>query len=313
MAEASLNFDVFGLGTLVVDHQMFVDHFPDANTKNVAHSQRIQVGGPVVTALTTLAALGNRSYFVGRWNPASYGSLIEADFESSGIRYRPCAVDADSKTGVAHVWVDRSNGDRTIVVTRGTEIAVSDIDWDVLSQSRALHLDGWPMDAALSAAEQMRVNGRPVFLDTGSPKAGYDRLIPNVDVLICPEATAAKYYDESDGILAARKFLECGPLVVAVTSGASGAVIYTQTDRFQIEAYRVEVVDSNGAGDVFAGAFIHETLQRLRVNDPVSALRTLDWQAIGQFAAAVAAIKCQSKGNRTLPTLEQTNAFITNR
>lgn len=321
MSDSRLRYDVFGLGTLVVDHQMFVDHYPAANSKNTAQSQRVQVGGPVVTALATLSALGNRAYFVGRWNRVSYGPLIEADLNASGIDFRACPVEDESTTGVAHVWVDRSNGDRTIVVTRGTEIHVDSIDLDLLSQSRALHLDGWPQDAALKAAEYMQSIGRPVFLDTGSPKPGYDRLISNVDVLLCPEATAAKFFDASNGVEAARKFLELGPAVVVVTSGSRGAVIYTKFGRCRIPAYKVEAVDTNGAGDVFAGALIHETIRRLgsrqlqhdRQDDWRDRWQKSDWQPIGQFAAAVAATKCERIGNRRLPGVDAVQRFMAER
>jgi sugar/nucleoside kinase (ribokinase family) len=310
MKQNPLTFDVFGLGTLVVDYQMFVEHYPSANSKSIAESQHVQVGGPVVTALATLSALGSRGYFVGRWNHESFGQLIENDLNSSGLEFRPRRNTDQSITGVAQVWIDRSNGDRTIVVTRGTEIQESDVDTEVLARSRALHLDGWPAAASLMAAQCAHENGRLVFLDAGSVKPGYDRLLPLVDVLLCPEATAARFWDQPDGVEAGRRFLSLGPKIVAITRGSNGVVVHSDKPSIDTAAFKINAVDTNGAGDVFAGAFIHQTLTR--IDDP-SQLGNVDWQQVSRFAAAVAAMKCEQPGNRSLPTVEQAHAFLESR
>jgi sugar/nucleoside kinase (ribokinase family) len=87
-------------------------------------------------------------------------------------------------------------------------------------------------------------------------------------------------------------------------------VVHSHKPSIDTAAFKINAVDTNGAGDVFAGAFIHQTLTRI---DDRSQLGNVDWQQVSQFAAAVAAMKCEQAGNRSLPTVAQAHAFLKSR
>ena len=285
---------ILGLGTIVIDHQLFVDEFPTIDTKAEANRSRLQIGGPVPTALVFLARLGHECTYAGVWGNDQFGSLIEADLQSENIRFFPeCRQEIE--TGMAQVWVDDSTGSRTIVCRR-----VSPDDFKLpesmsfVSHNTILSLDGWPPDLAIPMAQIAREKGLTVFLDTGSPKGRTEELLEFVNLVNAPRRFLGQFFQNDDIESGARRLLDFGPEIVTVTDGDRGAWLFTRDDQIHQPAYAIEAVDTTGAGDIFSGALIHSSLQ--------------NWpkQRMLKFACAAAALKCRKSGNRdALPTIEQ--------
>jgi sugar/nucleoside kinase (ribokinase family) len=103
--------------------------------------------------------------------------------------------------------------------------------------------------------------------------------------------------DEPGAILEAMHRL--GPRVVGLTRGEHGSVLSVDGARIEAAGFRVDVVDTNGAGDVFHGAFVYGVLQ--------------GWEAghILLFANAVSALKCTRLGGRTgIPSRDEALGFL---
>ena len=289
-------FRIYGLGTVVVDHQVILNHLPAADTKGEVIDDRHQVGGPVPTALTFLRRLGCEATFQGKWANDQFGRMIEAELGSSGIAFNTPSRQSDSKTGFAHVWVEKSTGRRSIAAFRGShQIEEREVKADLLSSHAALHLDGWSTDAAIKAAKAMRDNHGLVFIDLGSPKPHLPKLLAQADSVNCPLNLFHKLYETDDPAQGARELMKHGPRQVTVTAGENGAWLFQPGQpAIHQPAFPVEAIDTNGAGDTFAGAMVYATLQ--------------DWPADHRlrFASAAAALKCTRIGNReALPNLDQ--------
>lgn len=293
-------FDIAGLGTIVVDHQVVLSRFPTVDTKCDVAEDRLQVGGPVPTALAVLSRFGKQCTFLGQWADDSWGRIIADDLCREGIGFEGSVERVGSRTGFAHVWIDAASGSRTIACRRSLDpLRADEVSKTLLDQCGALHLDGWPADAALKAAEIMKQLGRPVFLDTGSAKPGMDELIQLVDVLNCPRHFVTQRFGDDDVDRVARSLLEMGPRMVTITNGAGGAMLYTREGQREQSAYSIEAVDTTGAGDVFCGSLIYAVLEGW-ANDQIL-----------RFATASAALKCQKLGNRdAIPSVEDVIAFI---
>lgn len=293
-------YSVIGLGTIVVDHMVALEGFPERDTKNEVHEHWFQVGGPVPTALVEVNRLGGRATFQGRWANDHLGGMIEQDLAAEGVAFDAPACEADSQTGFAHVWVEPDSGRRTSVFHRGShEIEESEIDAEELAKHDALHLDGWATAAAIEAARGMRAKGGRVFLDLGSPKARLEELLTLVDVVNCPLRCVERAFGETDPIAGARKLLAAGPQLATVTDGGNGAWLVSETARLHCPAFRIVPVDTNGAGDTFCGALIHAVMQGW------------DEPRILRFASAAAALKCGGRGNRAaLPDAAEVEAFL---
>lgn len=211
---------IFGLGTIVVDHQLFVDQFPVVDTKIEANESRLQVGGPVPTALVFLSRLGHDCTFTGLWGDDHFGVIIEEDLDREQVNFFPASQQPGTETGTAHVWVEQSTGSRTIVCRRTSadieplqELATH------LSQAGVLHLDGWPAEIAVTVAQSAKAKGLTVFLDTGSPKGRTTDLLQFVDVVNAPRRFLTQYFQNDDIERGAKRLLEAGPKTVTITDG----------------------------------------------------------------------------------------------
>ncbi|MCA9198426.1 MAG: hypothetical protein KDA87_12855 [Planctomycetales bacterium] len=282
--------EVLGMGTVLIDHQVVLEHYPVANTKNPISLSRYQVGGPVPTALAFLRRMGVGCQFIGKWACDGFGQQIQDDFVREGIDFRRSIISPDSfaHTGFAHVWIDQQTGDRTVAYSRGTcgHIDPHEIQGEPLASQRLLHLDGWSAAASTKIAQQFQANGNLVVLDAGSPKPNLDQLLPHVTLINCPERFCQEYFGHSDNHRAAVALLDMGIKIVVFTAGARGAKLFTADQHCVQPAFPVRAVDTTGAGDVFCGALSFGLLQAWPLD------RVL------RFAAAAAALKCRQLGNR---------------
>ena len=96
----------------------------------------------------------------------------------------------------------------------------------------------------------------------------------------------------------ALKILEKRPRILVITKGAKGSEIITEEERIEVPAFRVKVVDTTGAGDVYAAAFL------------VYYLRTRDLKRAAYFASAAAAVKVTKRGAQARVTLEEVRRLL---
>ena len=290
---------ILGLGTVVVDHQVFLKRLPDPDTKGEILGDRFQIGGPVPTALALLSGWGWSTSFVGKWSTDDWGNMIEEDLGRAGVDVGSALVHPAYRTGFAHVWVERASGRRSIAAFRGShEVTEADLAGVAWSDYAALYLDGWSTDAAIAAAQAMREVGGSVFMDLGSPKPRLDALLACVDYVNCPVRLLATLYPGTSIGEGAGRFLALGVRAVSITDGERGAWLVTREGAIHQPAYAVSAVDTNGAGDVFSGAMLRAHLA--------------DWDLAERlsFASAAAAHKCEGLGNRqALPSEEQVAAM----
>jgi sugar/nucleoside kinase (ribokinase family) len=285
--------NIFGIGTVVVDHVLKLPHFPAEDTKVEIGDQWTQVGGPVPVALSTAAFFGAPTAFLGRWGQDAAGDLISTTLCDRGIKLSACDSAASWSSGFAHVWIDASTGSRTIAYSRGTFPPPNeqDVTEAMLSDTRILHLDGWAADAAIKAAAIVKRNGGTVVLDAGSVKPRIDELLPLVDVLIASKLFQTSRFGEFN--VPAADLLSLGPANVITTDGARGATWLTKDAEIHELAIPVTAVDTNGAGDIFSGCI----LNALRLQQsPREAL---------QFANKVAGYACTQPGNHSLPAITE--------
>ena len=280
---------VWGIGTVVVDHVVELTEYPREDTKAEILSDWQQMGGPVPVALSTASHFGSQCRFRGRCGADGAGDYIRQVLQQRGIELQDDAViDAEWRTGFAQVWVTPT-GSRTIAYSRGRfpPLNAADIDGLAVGPQTVLHLDGWAADAAVAAAKAVRAAGGRVVLDAGSVKPGLHRLLPLVDVLIASQLFRKSYFGQE--LVDERQLLALGPPDVLTTDGERGATWLQRDGRLHVDAIAVEAVDTNGAGDVFAGGVVYGL--------------DVGWSAerVLTFANEVAGYSCGFRGNSSLP------------
>jgi sulfofructose kinase len=218
--------DVVGLGYCSWDYLGILDEVPtfDAPTMSL-HDFATSGGGPVSTALVTLARLGAHTGYVGAIGDDDTGLNLRHAFEQEGINISRLRVRAGTRSPVCICLVQAQTGKRIILCYRGTsgEVDLEAADRRYLTAARVLHLDGHHMSAAITAAQWMHETVAPtpvspqatatvspqatVVLDANRPRLRLDELLPWVDVLITNSHFPAAYTGESVLERAARKLL----------------------------------------------------------------------------------------------------------
>ena len=137
----------------------------------------------------------------------------------------------------------------------------------VIRQSRALYTDGYTLrdllapEDVFAAFATARAAGVPIFFDPGPsaefiPDEQRQRTLAAIDVLLLSEAEARFLAPLRDRVELARALLAFGPSVVVLKLGGEGCLVATSEEVHNVDGFSVPVVDTVGAGDSFAPAFI---------------------------------------------------------
>ena len=294
--------EVVGLGQASVDYLGRIPRYPDEDEKVELEDLEIQCGGPASTAMVTLSRLGIATAFIGSFSDDSFGIAIQQELDREGIDARSSKVTPGYRSQFAFIGISPTHGKRTIFWHPCTAppVAKEDIDLSQFPKARILHLDDLMIGAALEGARQAKDRGLAVVLDAGTLREGIIDVIPLVDVLIASERFHVPFLGPEKGPEEALLALfECGPKEVVITRGHQGSIGWDGHLIQVQEAFPVNAIDTTGAGDVYHGAYIYGVLQGWPMEEKM------------RFAAAVAAMKCQSLGARKgIPSLSEVTDFI---
>lgn len=294
--------EVVGLGQCCWDILGRLDQWPEQDQKAEFFDPLEQGGGPVATALVTLARLGVRTAVMGRTGDDDYGRRIRAGLAEEGVDVSRLLNDPGRTSQFAFIAVDRRSASRTIFWHRGSARALrpDELDLCLVRSARVLHLDGLHPEAAAVAAMEARRAGIAVVLDGGTYRKGMEPLLAQVDHLVVSERFAGGFCPDLPPEGALERLRVFGGRAVTVTCGIRGSFTLTAGgETFHTPAFAVDAVDTTGCGDVFHGGYIFGLLQGWPMN---STLR---------FAAACAALKTRAIGGRTaIPRLREAQDFL---
>ena len=295
--------DVVGLGYCSWDYLGILNDIPEFDAPTTSMSDfAISGGGPVSTALVTLARLGARTGYIGALGDDEPGrsalqAFGEERVDTSCLRLRP-----GTRSAVCFCLVQAGTAKRVILCYRGTagEVDLNDADRPYITGARFLHLDGHHMTAAIHAARWTREAGGTVVLDANRPRPRLEELLPWVDILITNCGFPRDFCGESDLGRAMERLLTGNIRLVVTTLGADGCLCLTREGRWpKVPGLTVQAVDTTGAGDAFHGAFIYGLLQQWSV------------ERTALFANAAAALNCTALGGRAaLPRRSEVEALL---
>jgi len=298
-------FDVIGLGVSTVDIVALVDHFPAKESVQRAVDMTVQGGGPVATAIVTLARLGASVAMIDVLGDDWRGTLILEEFQKEGVCTDYVEVREGHTSSTACVLVRKDSGDRSIVYSPGTapELSPADVPPSVIESARFLHVNGRHWDVCLQASQWARDANVQGSFDGGAHRYRPEmkQLVPLTDICIVARDFAEKYTQQTDVRRAAEILLRDGPRLVTITDGTRGSWIHPREGRpfHQPAVLLPSVVDTTGCGDSYHGAFLFGLLKGLELEETAS------------LASAVAALNSQHLGGRIgIPTSEQVKPFL---
>ncbi len=288
---------VVGVGQCSLDWLGTIEQFPGPDEKTELHAPLLQGGGPVATALVTLARLGVPTALAGRVGGDDFGRRIRGELEAEGVDTRALLVDPAGTSQFACIAVHPAQGTRNIFWNRGSAapLTAAEIPLDLFAQARFLLLDGLQQEAALAAATLARRQGVTTVLDGGTLRPGWQQLLPLIDHLVVSERFARQFAPGLPLPLVIERLSAWGARTVTITLGARGSLGQAAGGPLlHCPAFAVEVVDTTGCGDVFHGGYVYGLLQGWALPE------------ILRFASASAALKTRALGGRTaIPRLSE--------
>ncbi|GAB3559621.1 ribokinase [Spelaeicoccus albus] len=289
MTDAPRTGDVIVLGSINVDHSIYVDAFPEPGETILARAGAKGLGGKGANQSAAASLLGATVHLLGRVGDDEAAGFIRSRLEHFGIDAGELAVSADNSSGAAYITVE-SSGENTVAVVSG---ANADVDIESLTRAVDGVIGRLPSGAAdvvglaqgetparMTAAFARRCRTAGVrFVVNLAPAIELDRAtIALADPLIVNEGEARAVHGRlgsgpiavettDDALTAARRMLADGLAEsIVITLGADGAVVARRADGAEpgdaVDAWHepspapAGVVDTTGAGDAFVGALV---------------------------------------------------------
>jgi sugar/nucleoside kinase (ribokinase family) len=279
--------DLVGVGLNATDTLIPVPQFPERGSKLEYSSATVMPGGQVATTVVACQTWGLRTRYVGKLGDDDAGRLHEDAFRRAGVDARLIKVPG-GVSPQSLILVD-AGGERTILCRRDEQMTLrpEELRREWVVNARLLHLDGHDTAAATLAASWAREAGIPVVADLDDTYPGVEDLVANVDYLIVSNDFACRLMDDPNLERALRSMsARYGNRLSAATLGEDGVLAWDGRNFLHAAAYRVPVVDTTGAGDIFRAGFIYALMQQWPLD------RQLD------FSCAAAAMNCMAQGAR---------------
>jgi sulfofructose kinase len=279
--------DVVGVGLNATDTLIPLSHYPERGSKVAFRSASVLPGGQVATAMAACQSWGLQTRYVGKVGDDSAAALHRAEFARLGVETHLVAA-AGCASQQAFILVD-DTGERTVLWKRDERLTLQpeELQSEWVVEARALHVDGHDTAAAALAARWARAAGVAVIADLDDLYPGVEALLENIDYLISSRDIPGRLLGEQDlrkSLPALRSRFGCA--LTAATLGDEGVLAWDGKRFYYASAYRVEVADTTGAGDIFHAGFLYGLLQGWPLQ------RQLD------FACAAAALNCTGVGAR---------------
>ena len=285
MNSSPVTVDVLCVGFACYDLTFSVDHHPEPDDKVFAQSLVQCGGGPAANAAVAAARLGRSVAFAGYLGNDVYGDLHVEEFRRDGIITEFIAR-GDTPTPLSVILV-KPDGSRTVVNYKGTADypPEADVDFSRL-RPKAILFDGRQPNVSLALAQGARERSIPTVLDGGSVHQGTRDLFPLVTHVVA-SAKFARQFSGLDDPERGLDVLAASHPSVVVTLGDKGLVWKTGNESGHLDALKVDVVDTTGAGDAFHGAFA------------AGLASGMEWRELLDYARRYAARCCTKMGART--------------
>ena len=293
---------IVGIGANVFDTLYNIPTYPTEDTKMRATASKTAGGGPVATGLVAAQKLGEDTAYIGVLSDDNGGKFLKEDFIKYGVNTDFIEVKSGYRSFASVLWLCADSTSRTCVFDKGDlpPLVLDDAQKQAIKDAEILMVDGNEMDAAVEAAKIARENGVKVLYDCGGLYEGVERLLKYTDIMIPSEEFSLGHTGCKTAEEAAKKLYETySPEVVVITQGKKGGLLYNGNDIINYPIYPAKVVDSNGSGDVFHGAFA------------AAVAKGYDYLKCCHFSSAVSGLKCMGVGAReSVPNFETTKNYL---
>ncbi len=283
-------YDVYGLGNALVDMEFEIsDQFLQDNgidkgvmtlvDENQQHELIEQLdtfegnkasGGSAANTLIAVSSMGGSSYYSCKVADDDLGHFYLNDLKTANV---DCNMEGKHKGGITGkcLVMVTPDAERTMHTFLGvsSELSPYEVSEDAIKNAGFCYLEGYLTTsesgkaANIEARKIAEMNNIKTALTFSDPfvaehfRDGFTETIGDgIDLLFCNEVEALSY-TRKDSIDDAVEVIKTFAKTFAITLGAEGAAVYDGKNLISIAANPVKAVDTNGAGDLFAGAFMY--------------------------------------------------------
>lgn len=259
------SFDAIGFGALNIDKLFKVNRIASAEEESFVIDFKETCGGSAANTVVGLARLGCKVGFIGKVADDREGKMLLEDFRREGVDINGITIAKHGRSGTAMGFVDEK-GDRALYIDPGVNdtIEFNEINMNYAFKTKFLHLTSFVGEKSFQTQKKL-VEILPkdvkISLDPGElyarKREALEPLIKKTFVLM-PSAkelellTGTADYEEG-----AKALLRKGVEIVAVKLGGKGCYVTNKKEGCLIEAFKVKVVDTTGAGDAFCAGFLY--------------------------------------------------------
>jgi ribokinase len=252
------------LGVFCADATYTADRLPRIGETVLGRGFALGPGGKGSNQAVAAARAGATTHLITRLGADAFAELARATWAEAGVT-AAAAVDADSYTGSAMVFIEAASGDNAIIVSPGAagRLGAADIAAQAdLIRGAAVFLTQLeqPMEAAMAGLRTARDAGAATILNPAPAAPLPEGMLALCDLVTPNEAEAAALtglpVEGLDGAeAAARALIAMGAGAACVTLGAQGALLVASGGAVRIPAFDAgPVAETTGAGDAFNGA-----------------------------------------------------------
>ncbi len=285
--EKQQKVDLVGVGLNATDTVIPLATYPARGSKTEYSTITTLPGGQVATTVVACQHWGLRTRYVGKLGDDLAATLHREAFSHAGVEAH--IITAPGVASAQSLILVDAEGERTVLCRRDERIILhpADLQREWITNARVLHVDGHDIEAATQAAAWAHEAGIPVVADLDEPYPNIEALLNNIDYLIVSRDFPTRLTGEPSLEQALNKLhRRHSSRLAAATLGAEGVLAFDGNRFLHTPAFRVPVVDTTGAGDIFHAGFIYALLQNW----------SLDRQL--EFACAAAALNCTAVGAR---------------
>lgn len=284
------NYHVYGLGNALLDMEYRVSQaqletlgidkgvmtLVDAAQQNLLLSQlgdatKQSAGGSAANTIIAIAQFGGSSYYSCKVADDPIGHFYLNDLNIHGVRNNLRAATLPAGTTGKCLVMVTPDADRTMNTYLGisSELSQRELSHEAIAAAEYVYIEGYLVTSknSLAAAVQARESAQSkqvrVSLSLSDPNMTRffrEQLLqiigPGIDLLFCNEAEALSMSDSKD-LHHAATFLRSLSKQVVITQGPEGALVLTADEHHKIAPVKVTAIDTVGAGDMFAGAFLY--------------------------------------------------------
>ncbi len=291
-ADPQDRFDIVGTGCCAVDTVLSVERFPAADEKVRVLASTRRAGGLCATALAAAARLGARCGYLGTLGHDDQSLWTLDQLRAAGVETTHTRLDAAARPNRSTVIVERLSG-RRIILSEPYTGRFTPADRAIITSARVLLVDHTHAVDQLPAARWAREAGVAVVADIEKDDEPAQRQLSDLaDHLIVSERHALAVTGETSPPSALQRLWNPARSAVVITAGERGAFWCARPDQaHHTPALPVAVVDTNGCGDVFHGAYAAALARGVEIRSCV------------EYAARVAGMKAARAGGwESLPT-----------